>query len=147
MKYIFQFTLKLYQIYFPHCSAAEIGVGSVVKKPFCSKEHLHLKIVTSRDTGRQTRLYWPNDQQQEFLSKRIHLLSPTGHTCSIIVSLQLSLAKTRSGISPVLEMTSTWKRKAGNETAIAQNIPVLFEFRLFCAKPWSPLSSSGSGLA
>lgn len=60
--------IKTSKFIFPTLAAAGIGEGSTAKKPFCSAEHLLLKIVPSRDAGRQMclRLCWPNDQLQEF---------------------------------------------------------------------------------
>lgn len=52
----FSVHIKTIKFIFPTLSAAGIGEGSTVKKPFCSVEHLLLKIVPSRDTGRQMRL-------------------------------------------------------------------------------------------
>lgn len=62
----FSVYIKTISNLFSPLSAAGIGESSIMKKLFCSKEHLLLKIVPSRDTGRQTRLHWPKDQLQEF---------------------------------------------------------------------------------
>lgn len=71
-----------------------------------------------------------------------------GHTCSFaLISLQLNLAKTRSDIGTILEMTSTCKEKGRN--AVRLPLPKTFQcsFKFSGITLFSPaLFSQWSGL-
>lgn len=83
------------------------------------------------------------------LAKQINLLSPTGHTCPIaLVSLRWSLAKTRSDIGTILEMTSICKEKGRNtmRLPLPKTFQCFFKFSGIVLN-YPPLPPSVSGLA
>lgn len=98
VKCLFQSTLKLYQIYFPHsfCSRNKGKLNNEKALLFQGAPSPQNSILKGH--GPADTLTLAKRSAARVLAKQINLLNPMGHKPYALISLPLSLAKTRSVI-------------------------------------------------